>query len=1200
MKYQRNISGIVATVCLLGTQQTLASSNQSDKAAPGQKIRQHYEAVLKLPHKDRLAALENAQRIARDDKDLSGEALVARESALYAVWYGQPEKAIQYANRAIHLSKRLGNRALEALSIDVLAAANCDLGKTNVGLKFLGSAKKIQEEINDMAGQATSLDEIGSILGRTGDNVTAIEVLGKALAIRVQSSDQHGEAETLDHLGSVQFVLGKTSEANQTFSKALLLWKAVGDPVGESATLDHLGHIFTSSGDQTTAKENYLQALALQIESHDRKGEAESECGIGEVLYNLGQPNESFAHFSKALNIRRELKYPSGIAESLSNIGLVLSFQGQSQKALQNFKEALDYYRQADDLAAQATVLTNIGAVSNVLVQPRQAREAFNQAFVLQQKTGDARGQAKTLNNIGESFDLIGQKAEAIAFYQRALPILQRIGDRDGVSITLGNLGGAFADLGQFGKAFKYEQQALATERETKNLNGQAVALGNIGCLYYQLGQTSTATTYLSQALETYTQQKDDDGISVSLSNLGKIFLDKGDVSKALSNFQQALKIAKDADLVDKQCIALNGIALAHKFQKLSDIAHAEFSQVLAINRKIKDRQGEADALRNLALIHLGRHETNMAIDLLQQALFISRRIGNRPCEAELLKQFGVVYSLLGQDRLAILSLKLSVDIYQTLRVDSKSLTKADQEAFKNAGAATYRQLADLLISQGRLSEAQSVLDLLKDAELFDFLRTTTSKKVYFTKREGQWKRNYDRFIENLSSQAFEYDRLAALPSRNSQEEERMMSLARQLGRANVLFAEFIKNAETDFSSASAQRDRVIRLETTGDLASVLSRMPQKTAAIYTLVTDESVRTILSLPSVTELTKGPVTPIARKDLLDKIHLLRQALTDPHFDPLPICGELYDILIRPMESELSASQVKHLMFSLDGPLRYIPVGALYDNVSKQYLFQKYTCSLFTPGDLSSISLPPAVNPSGAGFGVSTPLRIGDDTIPGLSSVLDELEAFHRTYNATIFENQEFTQRALVSSMFRHPAMVHIASHFDLNPGDASNSFLLLGTGERLSMDDLSSALPQGGMTGVDLIVLSACDTATPAGDETDGGEYESFAVVTKRFGAHAVLASLWSVNDATTASLMSKFYEFLKEKPGDGKLVALQRAQLWLKDSSGKSAGTTRSVQQSDKAGQSEKPRLQRFKVDPNHPFAHPFYWAPFVLTGNGG
>jgi CHAT domain-containing protein len=97
--------------------------------------------------------------------------------------------------------------------------------------------------------------------------------------------------------------------------------------------------------------------------------------------------------------------------------------------------------------------------------------------------------------------------------------------------------------------------------------------------------------------------------------------------------------------------------------------------------------------------------------------------------------------------------------------------------------------------------------------------------------------------------------------------------------------------------------------------------------------------------------------------------------------------------------------------------------------------------------------------------------------------------------------------------------------------------------------------------------------------------DSLGMVMQQRGAAAVLATLWDVNDASTAQLMADFYRRWATTPGIEKVEALRQAQLAMLHNTASlhsvtGRGTT--VVSSTLAAT----------------FAHPYYWAPFVLIGN--
>ena len=142
-----------------------------------------------------------------------------------------------------------------------------------------------------------------------------------------------------------------------------------------------------------------------------------------------------------------------------------------------------------------------------------------------------------------------------------------------------------------------------------------------------------------------------------------------------------------------------------------------------------------------------------------------------------------------------------------------------------------------------------------------------------------------------------------------------------------------------------------------------------------------------------------------------------------------------------------------------------------------------------------------------------------------------------------------------------------SHFALRPGNAVRSFLLLGDGTQLTLDRLAAI----DFTGIELMTLSACQTALGGAITDDGREIEGLASLVQNAGVARVIASLWRVEDRSTALLMAEFYRRLAD------IRAGHQAQ---------SASALRLAQL----------ELRNRVVDGRHPYAHPYYWAGFTLA----
>jgi CHAT domain-containing protein len=124
------------------------------------------------------------------------------------------------------------------------------------------------------------------------------------------------------------------------------------------------------------------------------------------------------------------------------------------------------------------------------------------------------------------------------------------------------------------------------------------------------------------------------------------------------------------------------------------------------------------------------------------------------------------------------------------------------------------------------------------------------------------------------------------------------------------------------------------------------------------------------------------------------------------------------------------------------------------------------------------------------------------------------------------------------------------------------------------------------TGVQLLTLSACNTAFTNRDE-DGREVDSFGMIAQQQGAKAVVASLWSVSDDSTAQLMKEMYR-LREQTGMPKGEALRKAQEEMLTGALGSAG-----------GHPDRGmRVVPVTAPSARSWNHPFFWAPFILIGN--
>ncbi|NJK52487.1 MAG: tetratricopeptide repeat protein [Leptolyngbyaceae cyanobacterium SU_3_3] len=123
--------------------------------------------------------------------------------------------------------------------------------------------------------------------------------------------------------------------------------------------------------------------------------------------------------------------------------------------------------------------------------------------------------------------------------------------------------------------------------------------------------------------------------------------------------------------------------------------------------------------------LNLGQYPK--ALEFYQQALAILKQVGDRAGEGGTLNNIGYLLNTQKQPELAIVFFKQSVSTYEAIRKDLRVLPKEQQQSYTETVASTYRNLADVLLKQDRILEAQQILDLLKVQELNTYLRTVRS-----------------------------------------------------------------------------------------------------------------------------------------------------------------------------------------------------------------------------------------------------------------------------------------------------------------------------------------------------------------------------------------------------------------------------------------------------------------------------------------
>ena len=819
-------------------------------------------------------------------------------------------------------------------------------------------------------------------------------------------------------------------------------------------------------------------------------------------------------------------------AEQLYMEGIRAQGEGRGEaleKAIKKYGEAVEKWRGAGERKWEAQTLLNLGVIYANLSQHEKARDYYEQALAISREIKDREGEGITLGNLGNVYENLSQYEKARDYYEQALAISREIKDRRGVAETLGNLGNVYANLSQHEKARDYYEQALAIRREIKDRRGVAETLGNLGVIYANLSQEyEKARDYYEQALAIRRETKDRRGEGQTLKNLGNVY-------ESLSQHERARE---------------------------------HFEQALAISREIKDSGGEASTLLSVASLERDRGNLSEARKQIESALAIVENLRATYTNQEL--------------RAAYFA---SVQDYYEFYIDLlMRLHKQDPAAGHEAAALQASERA----------RARALLDLL--AEAGADIRQGVDPQLVERERSLQRQLNIkaQQQTKLLSGQQTT-EQAAAIAREIESLTNEYQQLQAQIRQSSPRYAALTQPVPLSLKEIQAQlldADTLLLEYSLGQERSYLWAVTPASITSYELPKQAEIEEVARQVYAQMAKAGQV---ARTDASGQRGIGDALSQSPH---VAAATRLSQMLLSPVSAQLGK---KRLLIVSDGALQFIPFAALpIPTVGKTIAYQPLIAkheivSLPSASTLAVLRretgrrapAPKAVavladpvfektderlkmsaaQPEGGNgaraVGADTDRGLGLEVtkaaeesgvasvglrIPRLPGTKREAEQILKLVPATErkaafdFAASHATATSPELSQYRY---VHFATHGFLNSQHPELSGIML------SMFD-ERGQPQDGFLRAhevfnlklpaELVVLSACQTGL--GKEVRG---EGLVGLTRGFmyaGAPRVVVSLWSVSDAATAELMTRFYrKMLQDKMRPA--AALRSAQVSL-------------------------------------------------------
>lgn len=716
------------------------------------------------------------------------------------------------------------------------------------------------------------------------------------------------------------------------------------------------------------------------------------------------------------------------------------------------------------------------------------------------------------------------------------------------------------------------------------------MALEDQAILLTELSRYEDSIPYLERAREIYASIGAEDAVANSWLNQGISFEGANQLEAALDAYYRSYEIFNRLNSGEGPEVGYlaNNIGWVLHRQKNYDEAQEWFEAAL---ERVRHFEGDFsyNVMKievNLGLVAQGKGNHDEAIRWGMKAMpFITanraQTLEDQRWNFEMMSR---AFAAKGDADKAIFFGKMAVNAQQEFRASNTVTGAADMEASQREWGRLYQDLADLLITQGRISEAQAVLNMAKEEEVFQFLQRDSSAKLTETRSAltAAETAHQDALVDiavlpvaaeqELQALMVKFDAGEATPD----EENRIFELQDRLQAATDQFDAAVEA----FLAAAPESERAgldEQFDAVGSYQAVLTDLPRPTAILQVAALDNATHLFLTLPGVTQHQE---VAIPKADLSRLVFEALESVEAVSPDAKDKLAALYKVIFAPVDQALQASGTEVVMLNLDGVLRYVPFAALYDG--NGYLVERYAFSLYSTAVPTQFEAGPRAPDATAGFGV-TQAHDGFAALPGVAKELDTIFGPQsRVLSGETELDAAFDERSLKRALLGKPTILHIASHFNLVPGREDDSFLLLGDGEHLPLSKIRATRALR-FTGVDLLTLSACQTARGG----DGAEIDGFGATAQLNGAGAVMASLWPVSDQATPVLMHDFYKGMIEQ-GLDKAEALRRAQVAML----KGQGDT--VQSATRAAAPLDGEVAPAPAGPEHPY----FWAAFVLMGN--
>jgi CHAT domain-containing protein/Tfp pilus assembly protein PilF len=835
-----------------------------------------------------------------------------------------------------------------------------------------------------------------------------------------------------------------------------------------------------------------------------------------------------------------------------------------------------------------------IGAISGLYAQRgefNQALEYGEQSLTLHESVGDKAGIATALGSLGYLNGAAGNPDRAQDLLQRSLALSESIGDKADMAYALINLGARHFAQGDYTRALEYYERSLAINESVGNKSGIATGLNNIGIIYRIQGNYAQALEYLERSLKLHQQIGSSPGIARVLNSTGNVHRMQLDYNGARNSYEKSLTLYEQ--LGDKAGVATELDNIGSTLAAQRDYAGAlkYLNRSLELTEANGLKAGLARSLDHAAFVYSAQGNYSAALQAADRATILGLEVGQIETTMDAHIAAGDAYLGLHQPDQARKAFDEAMTIIEATR-SRVAGPEQEVQGFFEGHLYPYRAMVGLLITEGDIPGALSYAERGKARVLLDVLstgRANVSKAM--TAEEQEHERRLAAELAFLNNQVY------AEQQRAQPDTGRIAALNEQVRKARLDHEDFQTTLYALHPELKVKRGEAgpLNLDEATSLVS-----DGRTALLEYVVTNDKTY-LFALTRSHEPSSHPINltvhtiDSGEAALARQVEQFRQTLANQNYGFQKSAVDLWRLLLGPVQSQIAGQS--SVVIVPDSILWNLPFQALL-SAEGRFLIEdcavSYAPSLTVlnqmqpnrkntapyAGELLAVGnpLPNNLPPARAN---SALIDQRFDSLPEAEAQARALGKLYGAQRSKVLVGADAREDVIKAEASNY-RVLQFATHGVFNDASPMYSYILLSKANTNTTEDgfLEAWELMNLNLNADLVVLSACETArgrVGAGEGVIGLSWALFVA-----GCPSLVLSQWKVESASTTELMLEFHRNLA--PGAG---LTESGSL---DAAGRLSG---------RLSKSEALRRAQLGLLHSKKYSHPFYWAGFVLMGDG-